>query len=131
VPDDPINQILYPVFAQAECKAADSEAENALLLVTLALHAYHLEHHAYPQTLDFLVPDYLKAIPQDPFGRTGALQYHTVDAKYTLYSVGPDGKDDGGQPIDDPQRALNGGTEYSRHVVQSSSKGDIVAGVNR
>jgi len=131
VPDDPINQMLSPVFAQVDCKVAASEAENALLLVTLALHAYQLQHHSYPLTLAELSPTYLHTIPQDPFGPTGSLHYKLDGAQYLLYSDGPDNKDDGGQRIDDPQRVLNGGSEYTRYLVQSDSKGDIVAGINR
>lgn len=42
-----------------------------------------------------LVPDYLVAVPLDPFG-TGELQYRRESGRYTIYSVGPNATDDGG-----------------------------------
>jgi hypothetical protein len=132
IPDDPINQILCPVFSQADFKDAQTRVDNALLLVSFALRAYYLEHRNYPQTLAELQQGgYLKRIPQDPFGPTGSLMYRLTGTQYLLYSVGPDGKDDGGKPVDDPSRANEPGGGYSRHTVQMDSTGDIVAGVNQ
>jgi hypothetical protein len=39
-----------------------------------------------------------------------------------VYSIGPDGKDDGGAPVFDSR---------GRDDVSEDSKGDIVAGINR
>jgi hypothetical protein len=132
VPDDPINQMLAPSFSQADFMDAQTRAQNALLAVSFALRAYFLEHNDYPLTLDELQQDgYLKKIPLDPFGSTGKLVYRRTKPKYVLYSVGPDGKDDGGKPIDDPREATASGGEYARHTPRIDSQGDIVAGVNR
>jgi len=37
-------------------------------MTTLALRAYHLDHHVYPKRLEDLAPEYLERIPVDPFG---------------------------------------------------------------
>jgi hypothetical protein len=132
IPDDPINQMLVPVFSNADFNVARNEVQNHLLLVTFALRAYRLEHGVYPQKLmELQQAGYLQRMPDDPFGPTGKLQYRPVGAKYVLYSVGPDGRDDGGQPITDPGRSGSGYTDYARHQVQEDSTGDIVAGVNQ
>ena len=91
----------------------------------------HLEHGDYPQNLNQLVPATLKKLPDDPFALNGLLRYRRTKTKYVLYSVGPDGKDDGGKPIDDPLQARQFPTYPSvRYHVGEKSRGDVVAGVN-
>lgn len=99
---------------------AKSQTQNAVLTVTLALLAYKLEHGNFPASLTQLVPDCLEQIPSDPFAARKPLQYRVQGDKYVLYSVGPDGEDDGGQPVD-AAKTKN---------TQAESKGDLVAGVN-
>jgi hypothetical protein len=77
------------------------QAEENLAATALALAGYHADHHAYPKTLAELVPAYIDAIPKDPFD-DGQLHYKPQQANgrrdgYLLYSVGQNGKDEGGQ----------------------------------
>ena len=74
-----------------------ADAADQMFLAALALQAWHAEHGSYPDALDALVPNILTAVPLDPFGR-GALKYRREGDTYVLYSVGPDGRDDGGEP---------------------------------
>ncbi len=129
LPPDPINQIIFPVFSQARFKEVLVENQNALLLVALALHAYRLEHGHYPASLAELAPAYLKKVPDDSFALNSAFRYRLEGEKYVLYSVGPDGKDDGGKPINDPKNASTTNPK-GRYRVNNESQGDIVAGVN-
>ncbi|MHC5540499.1 hypothetical protein ACYOEI_19950, partial [Singulisphaera rosea] len=47
-----------------------------------------------------LTPGLLSAIPSDPFAaKQGPLVYRNTGSGALLYSVGPDGKDDGGTPV--------------------------------
>lgn len=131
LPTDPVNQIILPVFAQAGFKNVDNETQNALLTATLALRAYYGEHRSYPAALGALVPSYLKRIPNDPFALAGPLRYRRMGGGYVLYSLGPDGKDDGGKPIFDPSMAGSGSSSDRRFWVQQESVGDVVAGVNK
>jgi len=129
---DPISDMLTPSFGDARIHETEADTQNALLMVTLALRAYHLEHGAYPPTLAALTPGYLRAVPDDPFALSGALRYKRQGARYILYSVGPDGKDDGGAAIFDrtkPAPTSSDGSDRRRWVEQDS-RGDIVAGVN-
>ena len=128
-PSDPINQILMPVFAQARIKDVEDETQNGLVCVMMALHAYKLQHGKYPRYLADLTPSYIAAMPPDPFAPKGTFQYHLEGGKFVLYSIGPDGKDDGGKPIDDPSKSANGNNN-ARYFVDANSKGDIVAGKN-
>ena len=133
VPSDPMNQMMLSNgLDNVRFNEARADTQNALLLTFLALHAYKLEHGAYPPTLPALVPGYLKAVPSDPLAVSGPLRYKVQGAKFVLYSVGPDGQDDGGQPIFDrtkPAPLL--ATDWdNRYMVMPDKKGDIVAGVN-
>ncbi|MHC4401087.1 MAG: hypothetical protein ACYTG0_15530 [Planctomycetota bacterium] len=74
------------------------QALTRLLICDLAVESYRSEHGQAPERLVDLVPEYLpKGVPEDPFGGR-ALRYHRTSAGYVLYSVGPDGRDDGGKP---------------------------------
>ena len=132
VPSDPVDQILLPVFAGVRFDEVEAHTQNALLLITLALQAYREDHAAFPATLRVLTPQYLRAVPDDPFALSGPMHYKRLGSRYLLYSVGPDGKDDGGKAIFDA--ALPAPTSPSdidrRRIVEQDSLGDIVAGVN-
>jgi len=72
------------------------EARLQLLIGELGLQCYNLEKAEYPDGLEDLVPDYLPAVPMDPF--SGApFVYDRAESPYRLYSVGPDGRDEGGR----------------------------------
>ena len=132
VPNDPVCQVLVPVFDQAAFNDAKTEAQNDMLLLALCLRAYSLERGAYPSALAALAPAYLPQLPEDPFAAQGSYLYKPAGSSYVLYSIGPDGKDDGGLPIDDKSRiSAQSPNSRQRYNVQINSVGDIVAGVNR
>ena len=82
-----------PMFIRREAREA-ALFESAT--TALAVERYRLARAGVPETLGRLVPDYLAAVPEDPFD--GApLRYKRVDRGFTVYSVGEDGKDDGGK----------------------------------
>jgi hypothetical protein len=64
----------------------------------LALERYEREHGEYPEKLESLVPRFLAAIDVDPVSQ-GVLRYRRGGAgrPYILYSMGFDGRDDGGR----------------------------------
>jgi len=129
VPKDPINSLMLPIFTASRLQGVNSETQNGLLLVTLALHAYHVEHGRYPSALSELAPTYLKKLPDDPFAVEGTFKYLLDSGNYLLYSVGPDGHDDSGTPIDDPANALQSNPN-ARYRANFNSVGDVVAGKN-
>jgi|GEM_PF-3105702 hypothetical protein len=129
------------------CINADTMADR-ILEQQIALHAYQVKHGNYPQTLHELVPEILKQLPIDPFSDgqifhyrysvswatlTGKLppgahisHYQNSPNGYLLYSVGPDGIDNGGQPL---VRSLDGVSSLNS-LADPTEKGDYVAGVN-
>jgi hypothetical protein len=129
-PTDPINRMIIPEYEQARVKHVDNETQNGLLLVTLALHAFQVEHGRYPASLTELAPAYLKKLPDDPFAAQGTFKYLVKGTSYVLYSVGPDGKDDGGRMIDDPKHSDDSESTNpnARYYTHQDSIGDVVAG---
>ena len=113
------------IFPKAHFKRLDSDAHNYLLAVAFALRAYRLEHGTEPEQLAALAPDYLTALPNDPFAVTGAFRYRKTADDYLLYSLGPDGKDDNGKPIINEKEI-----GLKRIVTNLDNVGDIVVGVN-
>ena len=60
-----------------------------------ALEKYRIETGSYPDELEMLVPKFVSKIPHDIV--TGEpLKYRRDGAEYLLYSVGWNGRDDGG-----------------------------------
>ena len=75
-----------------ECKA---RARVRTGQAALAVEASELRSYKLPDELNEIVPSFLTAIPTDPF--TGQpLRYKKLAKGYVVYSVGEDGKDDGG-----------------------------------
>ena len=83
----------------------DEVQREALLVAAFAqvgeaLERHHTEHGSYPSALESLVPTKLSSLPEDPWGPPGAtLLYRAANDELgpiVLYSVGPDGVDDGG-----------------------------------
>ncbi len=64
-------------------------------LVALAAERYRVAHGDWPRTVAEFVPAYLPAVPLDPFDGE-PLRYRRTDAGVVIYSVGEDGRDDGG-----------------------------------
>lgn len=127
---DPLIIEMGPVVDLSWMKELINLTQNRLLAVTLALRAYHAENGNYPETLKELTPVYLKDLPVDPFGRNG-FGYRRDGSKYVLYSIGPDGQDNGGKPIyNPPDETHRNPPEHVRRFILPESKGDIVAGVN-
>jgi hypothetical protein len=93
-----IQKMRQPAEQAAEVAYKRSAARLRLLVTDLALHAFNRENKAYPRNLSELVPRYLATVPLDPFG-TSPLVYRPGPEGGLLYSVGPDGQDDGGQPL--------------------------------
>jgi hypothetical protein len=98
-----LTMLLLP--AEETCFEAEgrSQAREALEQVAFALAAYRADHHAFPASLNELPPKYLAHLPQDPFSAQ-PLHYQKQAAGFLLYSVGPNGVDDGGRTHDSQPR---------------------------
>jgi hypothetical protein len=83
---------------------AENEAQHQTWLAAgrtcIALAAYRSDHGGnYPKNLDELVPGYMASVPTDPYVNGQPIRYQLENKGLLLYSVGPNGKDDGGREL--------------------------------
>jgi hypothetical protein len=91
--------MVAPSFHRARLLHYRLLSRRQLAATALAIRLHELDHGHRPVTLDELVPDYLPAVPVDPMSSNGVIQY-LPDAEHPrLYSIGPDGIDDGGEYV--------------------------------
>lgn len=85
------------ITASAYGLLTQKEARHAAAIASLALSVYRTEHGRFPDHLSELAPDYIQSLPLDPI--TGKPLCYRLDKQdgYSLYSVGENGMDDGGQ----------------------------------
>ncbi len=96
-PSSQLAGMLAPAAARF-CLAYDRcDARNRIILVALAIRRFRLENGILPAKLDEL--ELKTRLLRDPFSGAELVYQRGID-DYLLYSVGPDGKDDGGVPLD-------------------------------
>ncbi len=80
--------------------------QSELTKLAFALAAYHADHGSYPTRLADLAPKYVVEVSKDIFNDSD-LHYRQEGRGYLLYSVGPNGKDDGGKGRADAKEGEN------------------------
>jgi hypothetical protein len=94
--------------------AAKTETLKQMTIGAIAIKRHELAHGRPPARLEELVPQFLTEIPRDLMDG-GHIRYLVGDnGDYTLYSVGENGVDDGGDPSDSkesPRRELWAGRD--------------------
>ena len=78
-----------------------------------------------PDNLEQLVPKYLQEVPVDPAGG-GPLRYVRDATSYTIYSVGPDGADNGGDLSSELRAVIERG--WGRREIRGRDEGVRVRG---
>jgi len=88
--------VLTTPLARAVGRAMRSETERSLVLAAIALKRHQLKHRRVPETLDALVPEFLSSVPVDFMAGQPLRYVPRSNNTFLLYSVGENGKDDGG-----------------------------------
>lgn len=89
------------MIASRVVRIAKTTARVRAAVVAIAAVRYHLQHNAWPESIDQLVPAQLETVPLDPF--TGEpLKLLKTDSELRIYSVGFDRQDDAGEEITGP-----------------------------
>jgi hypothetical protein len=116
----PFTSIVLPALRRDTILDFRCLTERRLAAVGLAVRVWKLGHDGrLPPTLAALVPAYLAAGPADPMsGRL--LLYRSTGPNPIVYSVGQNGRDDGGIE-----------TDYSRPLSQQGGTDDIVVRLAR
>src|SRR5262249_12971057 len=92
--------LLVPSLRKVQDASERLEQTQRNLHVAFALGIFHRQEGRYPKTLDALTPRYLAEVPTDIFSGN-ALIYRPNDKGYLLYSVGVNGRDEGGRNTED------------------------------
>jgi hypothetical protein len=97
---DVLASLLLPAVRKVQQAHDRVSQADRNLRVAFAMAAYRADNNRYPEKLADLAPKYLTAVPDDMFSGK-ALIYKPTEKGYLFYSVGPNGKDDGGRWYDD------------------------------
>jgi hypothetical protein len=79
--------------------SAVADAHHRLMALAVAMWRFRLVEGAFPEELSQLAPTYIPTVPLDPFTGEAMKLTRSAEGVVTLYSVGPDLKDDGGAPL--------------------------------
>ena len=74
----------------------------------VAIERYRLKHNKPPVSLDLLVPDFIEAVPVDPYSGESLLYKQDADS-VVVYSVGLNRRDDHGAIGDSDRERLDRG----------------------
>jgi hypothetical protein len=96
-----IGNILKSMLIPAIYAGVDAEHrvldQQQLSRLATALEGYRVQHGAYPQSLEKLVPKYINEMPMDTFaGGKKPFRYESEGDSYLLYCLGRNTVDDGG-----------------------------------
>jgi hypothetical protein len=112
MPDSPVD-----VTSDASIQDGLKTTEKNFKAIQTGIEMYFIDNNKYPEKLDDLVKPiaYIRVIPTDPFSPDKSAYHYRAEKEdgYTLWSVGPDQKDDNAQTKLDA-------------ASDAKSKGDIV-----
>jgi len=91
-----ITTLLTPAIGKAIERVEKVRMQHATALVAIAATKFRIAHDGLPEKAASLVPDFLPFLPKDAFLKDSRLRYSNKDDGVAIYSVGPNGKDDGG-----------------------------------
>ncbi len=86
----------FPNFLRATQTMARNQTLANEAYIACGLERYRLAHKQYPRNLAELVPQFAPKLPHDIIGGQPLKYERTADDRFELYSVGWNGKDDGG-----------------------------------
>lgn len=98
--------LIVPALTNSSSAGMRGTAQNRAAEAALAIERYRQRHGKLPDNLQRLVPDFFPTTsaetdngPTDPYDYK-PLRFKLGDGEYVVYSIGADGKDDGGQGDD-------------------------------
>lgn len=84
--------MLMPSLSPVAQKVAVAEARRGAARLGLALYRYRAKHSRFPEKLGDMVPEFIAAVPPDPFDGK-PLKLRQTDHGATVYSIGPETTD--------------------------------------
>ena len=98
-----ITQYMIPATGSAAVHIAAGDARWGIARLAVATARYRVAENQLPRSVDDLVPQWLPAVPLDPFDGK-PLRMKRAEHEVILYSVGPDKVDDSGAMYDASER---------------------------
>ena len=89
-------KLLVPAVSKTSLKSARQQALADCAALACALERHRLATGQLPETLDALVPRFMAKLPPDVVTGQPLKYQRSAEGRVTLYSVGADGRDDGG-----------------------------------
>jgi hypothetical protein len=94
-----LTRVLLPATRLCCMAGAQADARYRAFQLGLAAEKYRLRNRRLPTRLEDLTPDFIPVVPLDPFDGK-PMRMKRTDHSLIVYSIGPDGIDNGGTPID-------------------------------
>jgi hypothetical protein len=91
-----MSAMAIPNFLRAFEMTARTETMRRLAITAIAIQRYRLRNGKPPENLAALRPEFLSEVPIDPMSGKPLCYHSNADGSFALYSVGEDGKDEGG-----------------------------------
>jgi hypothetical protein len=79
-------------------KTMAAETCRRVVITAIALKRFQLKQGHFPEKLSELTPEFLASVPLDPVDGQPLRYRSNTDGTFTLYSIGLNDKDDGGDP---------------------------------
>jgi hypothetical protein len=97
--DDKMRELFdYGSLSLTLGKVLSAETAKQMAITAIALKRFSLKHKHFPENLTELTPEYLPVVPRDPVDGKPLRYYLNSDGTFTLYSIGKDARDGGGDP---------------------------------
>lgn len=94
----PLAGLILTSLTKTFLRDAATQAHIRLVQTGVGIERFRILHGHPPEVLQELFPQFLEAVPADPFA--GApLRYRPLHPGYVVYSIDADGHDDGGREI--------------------------------
>jgi hypothetical protein len=88
---------ILPGMESAFHAAFRAQARNRVAAAAMAVERHRVKYGETPASLEQTMPEFLTAVPSDPFDGKPLRYFRVGDDGYTVYSIGTNGADDGGQ----------------------------------
>jgi hypothetical protein len=116
-----VTSLLAPALSSCIRSGVRSQAFHRAAAVAVAATRYRIEKGSLPKSLDDLVPAYLSLAPADPFAADAPLRFEQTEDALLIYSVGPNGEDNGGPRSPNAEPAA-GNDDVGLRLTHSSAR---------
>jgi hypothetical protein len=116
-----LGPLLVPALGGCFKAQCSNQALHRCAEVLVAITRARLATGSLPEAVAAFVPNQLPALPIDPFTADAPLRAKFVENGWVVYSVGPDGEDDGGPPPRGAERTQDN-DDVGLHLAAPSNR---------